>query len=114
MRLPLQSHRHVGWRIVPFVFFSQPQKAVLGGDQSCPILVIRTTHRQWEYMTDSQESRGKCPMPDCDESLLYHEIVGVQAPGNPLLTQITKHVYECQKHGLFAYLGDGKFRWIES
>lgn len=65
-------------------------------------------------MTNNQKNYGTCPMPDCDEALLYHEIVGVQAAGNPLVTKITKHVYECPKDGLFAYLGDGKFRRIEN
>lgn len=65
-------------------------------------------------MSDTQQKSTRCPIPDCTEALIYHEILGIQAASNPLVAQITKNVYECPKHGLFAYLGDSKFRRIES
>ena len=65
-------------------------------------------------MSSNQEPHGRCPIKDCNRDLVYHETYGVPAPSNPLIVQITRHVYQCPDHGVFAYLGDGTFRRIDA
>lgn len=65
-------------------------------------------------MSNDQQAQARCPIQDCGESLIYHEIFGGPASGNLLVIQITKHVYECPNYGLFAYLGNGKFSQIHT
>lgn len=64
-------------------------------------------------MSSEQQTAVKCPVPNCREELVHHETPGEQAAGNPLVVQITKHVYECSRHGFFAYLGNRTFRPIQ-
>jgi hypothetical protein len=60
----------------------------------------------------NNNNQAKCPVSGCKEALIHHEIYGVPSPADPLYINMTKNVYECQTHGLLAYLGDGRFRQI--
>jgi hypothetical protein len=64
-------------------------------------------------MNDKQKTVGKCPIPNCGRGLVYHAVYGVGTT-DPLVFQVTKNIYECAEHGLFAFLGDGKFRQIQT
>ena len=63
-------------------------------------------------MSDSEDTGAKCPVHGCDRILVHYELLGMPSPADPLHIEITQHVYECEAHGLLAYLGYGTFRRI--
>ena len=60
----------------------------------------------------SSATQAKCPVDGCKELLEHHDLLGIPSPADPLHIEITRNVYECPQHGLFAYLGDRRFRQI--
>jgi hypothetical protein len=62
----------------------------------------------------TKETQVTCPIEGCKRILVHHDILGVPSPADPLHIDITKNVYECQDHGLLAYLGDRRFRRISN
>jgi hypothetical protein len=66
-------------------------------------------------MEDGSRTSANYPMPGCNQKLTYEESgpIRLGTSGGNIVIPIEQNFYRCEQHGLFRYLGDGKFSRVD-